>query len=275
MDELNARNAELEKRISDLERKISMLENASNRQPNSSKAASSPLVSSTPDSSIPGAAPKAGSSIPATPKLEVVKMHPPAPLTPAPLPASGTAAPPRPGKEEPSLFGDDPSFEETSGPEDPVGTSSSGSGSQNYSDDPDPSGKFSPSGGEGLPVEGATLFESAMGQFYRGEYELASEAFLLYITRYPNTVYESGALFYLGQCKFNMKNFSDAVEQFRRYLMKYPNGKEASMALLQLGISFERMQDLENAKKAFKQVIDRFPNSAAAEAAKREMENML
>ena len=252
VDKLTAKNRELSKKVNELERKLVLLESHITGGPGVSRTTSAlppPLPLDNPGGSV-GASPPPG--------LSVVKLHPevgadmePPSDIPPDLPVGSDTPPP--------LFGEDPGFDEPASPSDssPV-------------EEVTPSASYQ----KGVPVEAATLYESAVGQFHKGAYEIASEAFTLYIEKYPGTLYESSSLFYLGECDFNLRKFSVAIERFRSYIMRYPKGKEAPMALLRLGISYLRMEDAENAKKAFRQTMERFPDTPAAKAAQQELENM-
>ncbi len=259
VEELSAHNRDLNARVAELERKIALIEsgalNGDSRTVSTNstigQGATSPVVITQPP------------SIPTPSGLAVVKLHP----ENAPSEGDSPSETPSVGSELPPLFGDDPGFVE----EQPA----SGVADTSVAEDSPPVASVRPPEEEGVPVEAATLYESAVGQFHKGEFELAGEAFLLYLTRYPGTLYEASALFYSGECRYKRKKYSRAIEQFRRYLMKYPEGKEAPMAMLRLGMSFMRLEDVEGARKAFNRVIERFPDSAAAEAARQELENIL
>ena len=270
LNDLAARNQELEKRVGELEQKLALMESVMNggavRSPSGTTGSGTQNLNVQPG--MP--APLSGATqptIPHPPGLTVVKIRPPS--------ASGvnqSAATPPSGQNQdqpPPLFSDEPGFDEPTSP---------GAASDSQPEEPShktPNANPAPSGSPaGLPVEAVTLYESAVGQFHKGEYELAVEAFMLYTTRYPGTMYEPSALFYMGECKFKLGQYAGAIEQFRRYLMKFPGGNEAPIALLRMGMSYMRMEDKESARKAFKQVIERFPDSPAATAARQELENI-
>ena len=268
LNDLAMHNQDLERRVSELERKFALLQNAMNSgrpSPGSGNTPSQNLPTQ-PGAPVPLIPPAQSKIVPPPPRLTVVKIRPPSTSgvnQPAAESPSGNQDQP------PPLFGDEPGFDE------PTSAPSAPPDEPDQPSDQNPGPSAAPPGsGAGVTVEAATLYESAVGQFHKGEYELAVEAFQLYTSKYPGTIYEPSALFYLGECKFKLGQYSGAIEQFRRYMMKFPAGNEAPMALLRMGMSYSRMEDRESARRAFKQVIERFPDSPAATAARQELENI-
>jgi len=256
VEELSARNRQLEKRVAELERKIAIVAVGALR------GSTAPASRSTAGGSSPSARP----SIPHPPGLAVVKLYPTAATPEA---DTNPETPPDNGNAPPPLFGDDPGFDESGTP------AGSSPGAPGEAEPPAAAAPAEEPDGHAVPVEAATLYESAIGQFRKGDYDLAAEAFMLYITKYPGTIYESASIFHLGECRYKQRQYKQAVEQFRRYIMKFPEAKEAPMVFLRLGMSFLRLEDAESAKKAFKKVIERFPESPAAKAAQRELESII
>lgn len=126
----------------------------------------------------------------------------------------------------------------------------------------------------GVSVEAATLYESALGQFQKGELELAIEAFKVYLIKYPESAYAPNAMFYLGESYYSVRKYSQAIENYRRLLMKYPDCDKAPEAMFKLGMCFLKLNDIASAKQAFNRVVQTYPYSEAARSAEAELKKL-
>lgn len=272
VDALAVENAQLQKRVDELERKLALLESLLPQTARSSQGAPARPSSAAPSAT---AAPSASTAttpiiqspgmLPPPPGLAVVKVRPPAPPAAPPVSPESPGGSPY-GEQPPSLFAEDPTFSEPSGEgsQDPATPPSAGAHGA-------PS---APSAGPPISVEAATLYESAMGQFQKGEIEMAIEAFKLYLTKYPDSSYVPNAMFYLGESFYKTRKYQQAMENYRRLLMKYPESESAPEALFKLGMCFLQLSDIPSAKQAFNRVVESYPYSEAAKSAQAELKKL-
>ena len=271
LGELVQSNRELEKRVDELERKFRLLESAlPTTQPaqNSSSASAPPSVASSASpsshaSSAPAAGTKSPGALPPPSGMPVLKLRPPNPSQGSENP-SGAAPGSSSGEAPPPLYAEEPGSPPAPG---------EGTGEPGPTPPPVGSPSHPPVTG-GLSVEAVTLYESATGQYEKGKYELAIEAFQLYLTKYPDSSYAPGAMFYLGECFYQLHRYPLATENYRRMLMKYPENQRAPDALYKLGMCLLQVNDFASAKQAFNRVIEQYPNSEAAKSAQAELKKM-
>jgi len=110
-------------------------------------------------------------------------------------------------------------------------------------------------------------YQSALHMYQDGKVSAAADAFGTFIKRYTRHDYSDNALYWLGECFYDLKNYRLALKMFRRVVEEYPTGNKAPDALLKMGFSYLRLQEKHNAKTVLEQLVESFPKSQVARLA--------
>jgi tol-pal system protein YbgF len=114
-------------------------------------------------------------------------------------------------------------------------------------------------------------YMKAFGLFSANKYNDAIEAFAAFVTTYPASEYVGNALYWIGECHFNLKNYVSALESFNKVVAEYPDGQKAPDAMLMIGFSLITMNEPAKAKAALQSLVEKYPDSQAAAKAKERL----
>ncbi|PID38905.1 MAG: tol-pal system protein YbgF [Proteobacteria bacterium] len=114
-------------------------------------------------------------------------------------------------------------------------------------------------------------YTKALTTYRKGRYSAAASAFRAFVGRYTKHAYADNALYWLGECFYDLKNYRLAVKMFRRVVEQYPNGNKAPAALLKLGFAYLKLKEKKNASTVLAQVVEIFPSTGVARLATREL----
>jgi tol-pal system protein YbgF len=99
-------------------------------------------------------------------------------------------------------------------------------------------------------------------------YKGAISAFNAFIEKYPHSLYQPNAHYWLGQLYFSMNNLEAAQKHFVS-VSQFEQSTKRADALLKLGLIAEKKGDKAGAKDKFDQVISLFPDTTSANQAKQ------
>lgn len=126
----------------------------------------------------------------------------------------------------------------------------------------------SPPGG----MSAQRMFDTAMGDYFGGQFDLAIGGFEGYLRYYPNSPDAAKAQYYMGESHFQMKRYQEAVTAYGRVIDTYRNSEWHPEALFKQGLSFEQLKDVARARQAYDAVVKMFPDSNAALLAKQRLQ---
>lgn len=101
------------------------------------------------------------------------------------------------------------------------------------------------------------------------ENEQAITAFQDFIKKYPESVYQSNANYWLGQLLYNKGQKEDASYYFAIVVKNYPKSPKASDAMLKVGLIIQEKGERDKSAAVFQQVITQYPKSSAAKQAQK------
>ncbi len=87
------------------------------------------------------------------------------------------------------------------------------------------------------------LYDSGMGLFHKGKYEVAIDRFSKLILFFPTSKLNSYSRYMIGQCYLKMRKYEEAVQQFELYLKSFPNGDRINEAVKGIEFSKERLKE--------------------------------
>lgn len=131
-----------------------------------------------------------------------------------------------------------------------------------------PAGQTGPPGG----MSAQRMFDTAMGDYFGGQFDLAIGGFEGYLRYYPSAPDAAKAQYYIGESHFQMKRYQEAVTAYGRVIDTYKNSAWHPEAMFKQGSSFEQLKDVARARQAYEAVIKSFPDSDAALLAKQRLQ---
>lgn len=114
-------------------------------------------------------------------------------------------------------------------------------------------------------------YNDALSQYRSGKYTAAAAAFRTFVGRYNKHAYADNAMYWLGECFYDMKNFRLALKMFRQVVENYPSGNKAPDALLKMAFSYIKLKETANARTVLAQVVQSFPKSQVANLASKTL----
>lgn len=117
-------------------------------------------------------------------------------------------------------------------------------------------------------------YQSALSMYRSGKFGAAADAFRSFIGRHTRHAYADNALYWLGECFYDMKNFKVALKMFRRVVEEYPTGNKAPDALLKMAYCYLKMEETANARTVLAQLMESFPKSRVAHLASETLDRI-
>lgn len=117
-------------------------------------------------------------------------------------------------------------------------------------------------------------FGSAVLDYNRGNYAIASEGLDHFLRAYPTSVRKPDALFFLGMAYYNQKNYEKSQAAFDRILRDHPNSSQFLPAKLKRGQCLLKQGLKPAALRVFKELVDGFPGTPEARTAQQEVTDL-
>jgi tol-pal system protein YbgF len=139
---------------------------------------------------------------------------------------------------------------------------------------PPPSGETGGAGGNASVSSAQTLYNSALSDFHRGNYDLAQQQFQEYLQLYPQGGQAAEAQYYAGDIAYQQKNFDSAIKNYDMVLERYPEGSKSPDAQYKKGLALMMLNKLPEAAAEFRSVLEKYPNSNVAPNAQAKLEGL-
>jgi TolA-binding protein len=136
---------------------------------------------------------------------------------------------------------------------------------------PAPPGPPAPNG---INVSPKQLFDSAMGDYYSGQYDLAIVGFSEYIRSFPKSDLADDAQVNICLAYSQAGKNDKAVEACDLAIRTYPNGDKIPDAYYRKGIALQSLRDINGAREAWEHVVKTNPDSDAGRLAKQRLEQI-
>jgi tol-pal system protein YbgF len=117
----------------------------------------------------------------------------------------------------------------------------------------------------------STLYDSAMIDNSRGNWDLARDQFKQYLDLYPNSVRAAEAQYYLGDISYNQKNYPEAVQHFDTVLERYAPGHISPDAQYKKGLALIELNKPQDAIRELEGLVENYPNSNVVALAKERV----
>ena len=121
------------------------------------------------------------------------------------------------------------------------------------------------------PPSPAQLYDSAYGDYMKGNYELARQGFEEYVKTYPDTELSDNAQYWIGECYYAQRKFPEAIQSFQKVIDVYPKGDKAPAAALKKAYSLLESRNTDAGIRELRGVIQKYPNSDSAPLARERL----
>jgi TolA-binding protein len=128
--------------------------------------------------------------------------------------------------------------------------------------------------GSAINVSPKQLFDSAMGDYYSGQYDLAIVGFSEYIRSFPKSDLADDAQVNICLAYSQAGKNDKAVEACDLAIRTYPTGDKIPDAYYRKGIALQALRDLNGAREAWEHVVKTAPDSDAGRLAKQRLEQI-
>jgi tol-pal system protein YbgF len=123
-------------------------------------------------------------------------------------------------------------------------------------------------GGMAQPGVGAVgeqqLFQTAKGEYNKGNFEQALRGFQDLLDQYPNSALADDAQFMIGESYYGLKEYVDAVTEYDKVLKVFPDSDNVPGARLKKAFSLFSLGKKGQAVIELQAIIQRYPNSKEA-----------
>jgi TolA-binding protein len=126
----------------------------------------------------------------------------------------------------------------------------------------------------GINLSPKQLFDSAMGDYYSGQYDLAIVGFSEYIRSFPKSDLADDAQVNICLAYSQAGKNDKAVEACDLAIRTYPTGDKIPDAYYRKGIALQALRDLNGAREAWEHVVKTAPDSDAGRLAKQRLEQI-
>jgi TolA-binding protein len=134
-----------------------------------------------------------------------------------------------------------------------------------------------PAGAPAGPAVGVSpqkLFDSAMGDYYSGQYDLAILGFSDYIKSFPKSDLADDAQVNICAAYVQDGKNDKAVEACDLAIRTYPNGDKIPDAYYKKGLALQNLRDINGARDAWEHVVKTNPDTDAGRLAKQRLEQI-
>ena len=118
------------------------------------------------------------------------------------------------------------------------------------------------------PTGGEDLYRSALGDYTRGNYDLAVKGFRDYLQRAPGGSQTANARYWLGESYYSQRDYTRAVEEFAAVATQHADSPKAPSALFKQGQAYQNLGDARRAGSALCELLARYPKTREAQLAR-------
>lgn len=119
------------------------------------------------------------------------------------------------------------------------------------------------------------LLDSALADYYAGQYDLAILGFESYVKTFPQSPQASFAQLHVGNSQMQLGKYDPAIVAFDTVIRNYPRSNEVPDAYVRKGTALKTLRQTDKAREAFEFVIKNYPDSVAATVAQQRLQELL
>ncbi len=132
-----------------------------------------------------------------------------------------------------------------------------------------------PTGAAAVGASPQKLLDSALADYYAGQYDLAILGFESYMRTFPQSPQASFAQIHIGNAQMQLGKYEPAIVAFDAVIRNYPRSNDVPDAYVRKGTALKTLRQTDQAREAFDFVIKNFPDSVAATVAQQRMQELV
>lgn len=132
-----------------------------------------------------------------------------------------------------------------------------------------------PTGAAAVGASPQKLLDSALADYYAGQYDLAILGFESYVRTFPQSPQASFAQIHIGNSQMQLGKYEPAIAAFDAVIRNYPRSNDVPDAYVRKGTALKTLRQTDQAKEAFEFVIKNFPDSVAATVAQQRLQELV
>lgn len=132
-----------------------------------------------------------------------------------------------------------------------------------------------PAGAAAVGASPQKLLDSALADYYAGQYDLAILGFESYVKTFPQSPQASFAQLHVGISQMQLGKYDPAIAAFDTVIRNYPKSNEVPDAYVRKGTALKTQRQTDQAREAFDYVIKNYPDSVAATVAQQRLQELL
>ncbi len=118
------------------------------------------------------------------------------------------------------------------------------------------------------------LYDLALRDYQRGNYDVAVRQFTQYIEYFPDSDLADDAQYYIGDCYYTQSLYTQALDAYEMLLDAYPDGNKVPATLLKIAFIKVARKEQPEARSYLERVIGEFPDTEEAQLARMRLELM-
>jgi tol-pal system protein YbgF len=119
------------------------------------------------------------------------------------------------------------------------------------------------------------LFDSALADYWAGQYDLAVLGFDSYVKTFPQSPQADQAQLNIGNSYFNDAKYEKAIEAYDLFIRTYPKSNSLPDAYTRKGSALKFLKQNDKAREALEFVIKNYPDTTAATVAQQRLQEIL
>ena len=132
-----------------------------------------------------------------------------------------------------------------------------------------------PTGAAAVGASPQKLLDSALADYYAGQYDLSILGFESYVKTFPQSPQASFAQLHVGNSHMQLGKYEPAIAAFDLVIRNYPRSSEVPDAWVRKGTALKTLRQTDKARDAFEFVIRNFADSVAATVAQQRLQELL
>lgn len=132
-----------------------------------------------------------------------------------------------------------------------------------------------PTGAAAVGASPQKLLDSALADYYAGQYDLAILGFESYVRTFPQSPQASFAQIHIGNSQMQLGKYEPAIAAFDAVIRNYPRSNDVPDAYVRKGTALKTLRQTPQAREAFDFVIKNFPDSVAATVAQQRLQELV
>ncbi|MYI98727.1 MAG: tol-pal system protein YbgF, partial [Gemmatimonadetes bacterium] len=118
------------------------------------------------------------------------------------------------------------------------------------------------------------LYDLALRDYQRGNYDVAVRQFTQYIEYFPDSDLADDARFYIGDCYYTQSLYTQALDAYEMLLDAYPDSNKVPAVLLKIAFIKVARKEPSEARSYLERVIGEFPDAEEAQLARMRLDLM-